>query len=593
MRRAIKTRSWARGVACLVTGICLLAVVCTAPALASKSSKSQSASALPPSVLPVIVLQGSDYDMGYQYYQQVDQLFGPSILQNMQVPAGFTAEQLTALKAYESYVQQYTPEYIDMFKGMAAAATNAGVPLSYMEVLANFVGTTAYPSSGASASPATTHAPTCSAWAAWGRTTKNGSLITGQEMDPPWGDFGDANYVAIAAYPATGNAYVNIAQPGQLASIPVFPGINNKGVATSGNAGEGWRDIDTGAGAYRVKAGLIPHILRFSDSAAAAKDLWLSYRQPDSWNMTISDVKGNAFVVESTGAFQKVRKPGDFGEGDFIYSRNTYFTRVGGTANLNGLPGKFYRHGGWAINPQMAAPVDSMSDVQLASVRTNQTMYNMLHQYAGHVNVNFAKMLFRHHGKIPLNPWNLKEYRATKAKYYGNPGNLNAAFVTIGKPANGDGGVMYICTGPAGRVGLPYEAGPWDDTYQVAGTHTFYALALAGNPDALVGAAEFAAEHDIARAYQKLMWLNYRDVGFEGLNSLYSDANSEYFEGFDWASKAGGATGNEKLLDTAKAATCFAKAQAHAQQVYEALVRPAVTPSGLGLKAYVWHAYGF
>ena len=543
--------------------------------------------------MPVVVLQGSDYDMGYQYYQQVDQLFGSSVLQAMQVPGGFTADQLTALKAYEAYVQQYTPEYIEMFKGMAAAATDAGVSLSYNEVLANFVGTTSYSSAGSAASAATTHAPTCSAWAAWGKTTKGGRLITGQEMDPPWGDFGDANYVAIVAYPSTGNAYENIAQAGQLASIPVFPGINNKGVATSGNAGEGWRSIDTAAGAYRVKAGLIPHILRFSNSAAAAKDLWLSYHQPDSWNMTISDVKGNAFTIESTGAFQNVRKPGDFGEGDFIYSRNTYFTAEGGKANLNGLKGKFYPHGGWAIKPQMSAPADSLSDIQMASVRTNQTMYNMLHEYQGHVNVSFAKMLFRHHGKIPQDPWNLKNFRKTKAKYYGNPGNLNAGFVTIGKPANGDSGVMYICTGAAGRVALPYEAGPADDCYQVASTHTFYALALAASPDALVGAAEGAAESDIAHAYQKLMLKNYGDPGFEGLNALFSDANSEYFEGLNWATEAGAASGNDKLLDTSNAATAFAQAQAHAQQVYEALVHPAVTPSDLGLKRYIWHAYGF
>ena len=29
-----------------------------------------------PNVRPVIILSGSDYDMGYQYYQQVIQIFG-------------------------------------------------------------------------------------------------------------------------------------------------------------------------------------------------------------------------------------------------------------------------------------------------------------------------------------------------------------------------------------------------------------------------------------------------------------------------------------------------------------------------------------
>jgi len=81
--------------------------------------------AVPPSVLPVIVLQGSDYNMGYQYYQQVNQLFGSSVLKAMQVPGGFTDQQLLALKAYQWYIQKYTPEYIQMFEGMAAFCGDA------------------------------------------------------------------------------------------------------------------------------------------------------------------------------------------------------------------------------------------------------------------------------------------------------------------------------------------------------------------------------------------------------------------------------------------------------------------------------------
>jgi len=31
---------------------------------------------LPPNIRPVIILQDSDYDIGYQYYQQIMQIFG-------------------------------------------------------------------------------------------------------------------------------------------------------------------------------------------------------------------------------------------------------------------------------------------------------------------------------------------------------------------------------------------------------------------------------------------------------------------------------------------------------------------------------------
>ena len=584
--------------ALMLASVGLLALVLAAPSAFALPTTSvtepaipHSDLAVPPSVLPVIVLQGSDYNMGYQYYQQVNQLFGSSVLKAMQVPGGFTDQQLLALKAYQWYIQKYTPEYIQMFEGMAAAATDAGVPLSYTEVLANYVGTRAYPGTEPSGSSSETLPPTCSAWAAWGKTTTDGSLITGQEMDPPWGDFGNNDYVAIVAYPATGNAYINVTQPGQLAAIPVMPGINDKGVSTSGNLGGAWRNVDYGQGAYGLKAGLVPHILRFADSAAAAKDMWLSFHPSGIWNMTVSDVKGNAFVIESSVAFQTVRKPGDFGEGDFIYSRNCFFTN--GAASLNGQPGKFDAHGGWALNPQTGAPPDSQSDMQEASVRTNQTMYNMFHEYTGHVDLSFAEMMFRYHGRIPSDPWDLTAFRANRAKYFGNPGNLNAGFVTISEPSDGNSGVMDICTGSAGRVGLPYEAGPEDDVYEVAGTHTFYQLALAADPGSMVSAAQSVAERDVAWAYQKLMWKNYGDVGFDALNNLFGQATYEYDQGANWMTEASSASGNDKLLDTSNAATCFANAQAHAEQVYDAFVSPATTPSALGLAPYIPYAYGF
>ena len=240
---------WALTVA--LASVCLLVVVCAAPAGAAEPTVPRSDLRAPPSVLPVIVLQGSDYDMGFQYYQQVDKLFGRSVLKAMQVPGGFSDQQNAALKAYQWYIEKYTPEYIDMFKGMAQAATNAGVPLSYAEALRNYVGTTAHPGTEPSGSSSETLPPTCSAWAAWGKETTDGSLITGQEMDPPWGDFGNNDYVAIVAYPDAGNAYINVTQPGQLAAIPVMPGINDKGVSTSGNLGGAWRDVDYAQGRIR------------------------------------------------------------------------------------------------------------------------------------------------------------------------------------------------------------------------------------------------------------------------------------------------------------------------------------------------------
>jgi hypothetical protein len=139
---------------------------------------------LVPSVAPVIVVQGSDYDMGYQYAQQLIQIFGPWYLAKLQ--RDFTEEDLTALKAFQWYIKKYTPEFIDWFSGMAAGATDAGVELSYTQVLGEYctlmshTGAPAiptYPGTEPAESQNEKLPPQCSGFAAWGSATKDGKLI--------------------------------------------------------------------------------------------------------------------------------------------------------------------------------------------------------------------------------------------------------------------------------------------------------------------------------------------------------------------------------------------------------------------------------
>jgi hypothetical protein len=156
---------------------------------------------------------------------------------------------------------------------------------------------------------------------------------------------------------------------------------------------------------------------------------------------------------------------------------------------------------------------------------------------------------------------------------------------------------MYICTGPAGRVAYPLT--PKDsDWYQIAGTHTFYQLALASSPVKVVGTANSQAHSYIAEAYQKLMRLNYTDTGYAALDELYSKANAEYYDGINAYNKGALSSGNEALLYLAQAATAFTRSQAHAKQVYNALVPPATSPNELGLQPWFgdwghWAARGF
>jgi hypothetical protein len=429
----------------------LLVSLCTMPAFTA--GPGSGSGPLPPTVIPVIILKGSDYDMGHQYAQQVIALFGPWFFQKTPgVYEPFTDTQIKALKAYQRNFRENFPEMIDYIKGMADGATAAGVPMTYTEAMARTTGTKPFPGTEPAESTSETLPPdeTCAVWSAWGKTTKDGSLIAGDSFDAGFG----LQFVTVA-FPDTGNAYV----------LGNGLAMNNKGVWIGGSAGEGLRPIDRDAG-YDVantlgNIGAKQHALRFANTAKEALDFYTHWKWEKSENRMFGDLGGGHFVLEGSAAFKSVRKAGDFGEGDFLHMRNNFFTAEGGKANLADQPGKFYPHGGWVQDPPPGVTdPDAVADIQMASVRTNQTMYNMLSQYQGEVDLEFAKMLWRFAGKMPKDPWSIAEFRATKGRAWETPGNLNNVQVNICIPDNVANGKVYICAGPAGRVATPYNADP-------------------------------------------------------------------------------------------------------------------------------------
>ncbi|NOR15919.1 MAG: hypothetical protein GQ544_09450, partial [Candidatus Aminicenantes bacterium] len=337
---------------------------------------------------------------------------------------------------------------------------------------------------------------------------------------------------------------------------------NNKGLFVGNSGGGGSpRDVDNNYGLSWSCS--LTHIVRFANTAYEARDMLLSWQINIPENFHFVDVKGNACVVEKSAAVQSVRKPGDFGEKDFLYSTNNYLNKEMAPTKEGGF---IKEHGGYGA---YAAP-------------RNLMLWDMLHNYHGQINVDFMKMMLRFPGNPPPNPpeggWDAKICR---------PSN---SWVSVLLPDDGDEGLVYICTGPAGRVIHPSTASDGEkmrSSYPyIDGTHTFYRLTLAAGPKDAVAAAQKAAGSDIATAYAEIMSLNFTDTGYAGLNELYSLANAEYYQGKVEFNKGLLASGNEALLYLAKAATTFTRAQAHALQVYEALVPAPTSPSDLGLKPF-------
>jgi len=537
---------------------------------------------LPPSIIPVIILKGSDYEMGCQYGQQVGHYI--EMKKDALWVSAFEMfsydRVLHELKGYQYYIEEYTPEQIVQMKGMADGASAAGYQISYLDVLLinsymkSPTPAYTYPT-GAEKDEIPPLMGACSNWAAWGSTTTDGRLICGGARD------GDFDYeVTIVAFPEDGNSYLGVARAGEVAGHLY---INNKGVYLGGSGGYGMRDVDYNYGLpYSCQ---YQHIMRFADSASEAKDMFLSAKHSVSASLLLADVSDNAFVVEYTAALQEVRKPGDFGETNFIYAANNYLTDQLQAALESG--GKYIEHGGWL------AGVNTIS-----SVPRNLEMWNMFYNYQGKVDLDFARMMWRFPGNPPPYPLNVEAYVATQGKEWDQKiCNLCNGHVGIGLPDAGDNGVMYICTGPAGRIAYPLT--PIDhDWYQADLTYSFYQLALNSSPARVVGDARNQAHAYIAEVYQKLMWLKHTDTGYTALNQLFSLANTEYYEGINAYNKGALTSGNTALLCFAQAATAFTRSQAHARQAYNALVPPATSPDDLGLPDWFgdwgqWATRGF
>ncbi len=538
----------------------LLTFLASVLGVASPEVSKSGTEVLPWSIAPIIILQGSNYEMGYQYYQQIGQMVGKWLLETYK--RELSSEEMENLYKNEKYLKEYTPQLIDYFKGMAKGATDVGVSLSYEEVLAKFIGTITYPDEE------------CSAFSAWENATIKKDLIAANSMD---GGFG--YIVTLVAFPEEGNRWISITRIGGLAGG--HPGINNKGLFIGASGGHGVRPEDKGG--YGIPRSChYTSLLQYSDSAKEAKDTFLSWKHVSAGgggaSYLFSDVTGDAYVVEWTRSLKSVRKPGDFGEEDFIYSTNNFF-------NDEMIPAckktKFMEHAGRFTGSTSA-------------VARNMELWNMLHNYHGGINLDFVKMMWRFPGKgLPCfsgGPWPEGEEQE-KILSYGRIANLDNAFLAITLPDNGDQGVAYISTGPAAKIAYPLGG---DRHYQIANTYTFYKLHLASSPAAVANAAKQDAvcqtyqkgEAYIAKSHSELKKLTYTDPGYVYLNDLFSKSVAEFYRGENAHTKARLTSGNKALFFYSKATTAFTRAQSFALQVYNHLVPPATSPEELDLRNY-------
>jgi hypothetical protein len=337
---------------------------------------------------------------------------------------------------------------------------------------------------------------------------------------------------------------------------------------------------NSGDGVPRVF--LLMHCLRFANSAEEAKDIAVSIPDPGQRQGGIwADVKGNALVIENKDNPSVIRRPGDNGERDFLYSTNNLFSEElkGAYDNLAaGLNLTFYPHVGYLG-----------SDGSLGSIGRNFGLWNLLHNYHGEVDLEFAKMMWRFKGaKLPYATIDeaVEDYEGSQAKLWdphiSQPGN---AVVAVLQPDDGNEGIIHVSHGCAVRGN---DSPTWwgGVVLRLNPTYTFFELKLGSKPSEVCNAAQTRARYDLWNAYQELSSLNYSDVRYAELDKKLNEAVIEWQKGWFYRDEATETVGNESIIKWAKAIRCLTRSQSYARQVYETLIPPPTRPEDLHLRPW-------
>jgi hypothetical protein len=560
---------------------------------------------------PVVILKGSDFEMGYQYAGQLAQIFGTWILEL--VDCDLSDRQIKALKGYEWYIQKQAPEMIGFFKGMMEGAKKAGVALTYEQVLAQFclgvqngeyVDTPddqpGYPEGikNPAASSPSENPPTCGSVAAWGTATKDGKVITSGSSDG-----NDHFNVTIICFPEDGNAYIHSPYyaVGPWVSAGGHSGMNDKGLVYVHHGVTQTAQDQGKKPRYGIQSDIaIRHTLRYADNAEQALKMTLGYETTGNFagggyygtGGFWVDKEANAFVIERSDDPAVIRKPGDCGEKDFMYATNTLLSRELGKDGE-----EYVDHGGWLRK--------GVSPCQDSSVSRNLYAYHLFSEYRGQIDLEFMKMVWRFRsGPLPVNAppdvWEGKAmafYKEGGCEGWRTLGGVTNASVTITVPEDK---LYFVSTTYAAKeptLGHPLSF--HDARWLAYATRAFYRLRLGSSPAEVMQAAKYQAETDLFLADRELRKLNYHDPAYAPLDAIFNQAVIEWTKGDFWRGPEG--IGNsltkkapveEGVTYWSRATRAFIRCQLLARKVYEALVPPATKPSDLGLKPWKYEPPG-
>ncbi len=528
-----------------------------------------------PNVRPVIILSGSNYEIGMQYSQQLVNIFGSWILKLL-VKNKYSEKELLVIKQFETIIKEHAPEMVDIFKGIADGAKTFNIPLSYYIVLAKFSGADDFLSKSLHEAYL---GEDCTGFAAWSSATKDNKLIcSGSKDHKPRPE------VTVVVFPSEGgNSF--IWTPSTIMggnSIGGHPGMNSKGLAYVHHGGSCWinrkpREKWTHGMSMAIA---VIHTLRYAKGADQAKQMQLDY--PDGCNHLGGfwvDTKGKGWIIESGNNPKAIRKPGDYGEIDYLYATNNGLCReVEGCQCLSPSKRNVYiRHGGWLG-----------TGATISSVARNLQLWNMLHNYHGNIDLDFVKMMWRFSTKAP--EYNSLE-EAEKAYYISQGkgweqtiGNLCNTTVGILQPDNGNHGLYHASWGCLHRKLFPFA--PGKHYYTENQTFSLYEIKLHKSPENVIIEARDRAQYDLYFANQELSKLTYYDIAYASLENIFNKAAREWYKGDYYQEISSCGKEDNMINELNKSLRCFTRSQVFARQIINAFKLPPCCPEDLGLQPY-------
>lgn len=539
-----------------------------------------------PDITPVIMIQGSSFQMGRQYAKQLVDVFGDWMLKR-HANKKFSEEELKELYQWEEMHEVYTPEVIEFSKGWSDYALEIGIQLSYENVIDLWVGHKPPATSYLNSDSGMPQLPplACTALAAWNTATDDGRLVAAAT-----GDHDMSYQVTIVAYPDKGIPFVftTFEATGTLPTVGPnwffgHPSMNLKGLTYVHHGGGPKMLEPIDEWGYGIRRGAsVMHNLRYKSSAKEAYEQEMKWPIGDVGFGDQATVGGfyaddeYAYIIEGRSNPKCVRESGILGEKDYLFSNNSVnhpdaiqsnwmnkvkdlwtWDKNGGwrPKNPTGMTKSFGMMFKWFSGKMDMDELMSkgMMFAYWNSYNRNVFLNEMAKRNYGNITVDTAKAIYRTTGELPSQGWDkaVKQYRRNGEWGKISTAHASNALVAVMKPSEG---LYSLCTGPAVRGAKPISPDLAISIYNER--NAFWDIKLTSNPQSTLNhAKELALElYDEVKEV-----LSNRDTN-DYIKSLKAELDYEFNQVID-------AEKDNDIFSVSRNIRCYTRAHVKARQI--------------------------